>query len=130
MVKTLLFKLGFTILALLAPIQDAMLAVGFLIGIDLIMGITAAYKTGEKLKSARLKNTVVKLLVYNLLLISSFIAETYLAPYIPFVKICLGFLATVEIASISENFQKITGISFLKYVKTYLNERLNKTKED
>ena len=87
-----------------------------------------SYKTGVKLKSSRLKNTAVKMLIYNLLLISSFIAETYLAPWIPFTKIALSFLALVEISSMGENFQKITGMSFTKYLKDYLNEKLNSTK--
>ena len=130
MFNTILLKLGFTVLALLAPIQESILAVGFLIIVDLIMGIAGALKVKEKIKSARLKNTAVKMLVYNLLLISSFIAETYLAPYIPFVKIALGFLATVEIASIGENFEKVTGLSFLKYLKGFINEKLNSTKKD
>jgi len=117
-----------TVIVLLAPIQDAIFAIGFLVAVDLIMGITASYKTGVKLKSSRLKNTAVKMLIYNLLLISSFIAETYLAPWIPFTKIALSFLAIVEISSMGENFQKITGMSFTKYLKDYLNEKLNSTK--
>ena len=125
MIKTILIAA----LALIAPIQDAIFAIGFLIMIDLIMGVTAAYKTGEKLKSSRLKNTGVKMLIYNLLLISSFIAQTYLAPWIPFTKIVLGFLATVEITSMGESFQKITGLSFVRYIKDYLNEKLNSTKD-
>ena len=113
--------------AVLAPIQPAMIAIGVLIAIDLVMGIIAAYKSGEKIQSKKLKFTAVKLLIYNLLLISGFVAETFLAPWIPFTKIALGFLATVEITSIGESFQAISGLSFLRYVKHFINEKLNKT---
>ena len=117
----LLTKIALAILAILAPIQASILAVGFLIMADLITGLAAAYKKGESIKSERLKNTAVKMLVYNLLLMSSFIAETYLTPWIPFTNITLSFLAIVELKSLGENFHNITGINFIIYLKSYLN---------
>ena len=124
----LLTKIALAILAILAPIQASILAVGFLIVADLITGIAAAYKKGESIKSERLKNTAVKMLVYNLLLMSSFIAETYLTPWIPFTNITLSFLAIVEVKSLGENFHNITGINFIIYLKSYLNNKLNTPK--
>ena len=124
----LITKIGLAILAILAPIQTAILGVGFLIVADLITGIVAAYKRGEPIRSERLKNTAVKMLVYNLLLTSSFIAETYLTPWIPFTNVALSFLAIIEVKSLGENFQSITGISFVTYLKSYLNNKLNAPK--
>ena len=124
----LITKIGLAILAILAPIQTAILGVGFLIVADLITGIVAAYKRGESIRSERLKNTAVKMLVYNLLLTSSFIAETYLTPWIPFTNVALSFLAIIEVKSLGENFQSITGISFVTYLKSYLNNKLNAPK--
>ena len=124
----LITKTGLAILAILAPIQTAILGVGFLIVADLITGIVAAYKRGESIRSERLKNTAVKMLVYNLLLTSSFIAETYLTPWIPFTNVALSFLAIIEVKSLGENFQSITGISFVTYLKSYLNNKLNAPK--
>jgi len=124
----LITKIGLAILAILAPIQTAILGVGFLIVADLITGIVASYKRGEPIRSERLKNTAVKMLVYNLLLTSSFIAETYLTPWIPFTNVALSFLAIIEVKSLGENFQSITGISFVTYLKSYLNNKLNAPK--
>lgn len=124
----LLTKIALAILTILAPIQASILAVGFLIMADLITGVAAAYKKGESIKSERLKNTAVKMLVYNLLLMSSFIAETYLTPWIPFTNITLSFLAIVEVKSLGENFHNITGINFIIYLKSYLNNKLNTPK--
>ena len=115
-------------MSLLAPLQESIIAIGFLIAVDLLMGLIASYRNNIALTSSRLKNTAVKMLVYNLLLISSFVCESFLIPFIPMTKIALAFLGTVEITSLGESFQKITGISFIKYVKTYINERLNNTK--
>tara|TARA_R110000737_G_scaffold56080_3_gene80123 strand:- start:665 stop:1048 length:384 start_codon:yes stop_codon:yes gene_type:complete len=124
----LIIKISLSVLAILAPIQTAILGVGFLIVADLITGIVAAYKRGEPIRSERLKNTAVKMLVYNLLLTSSFIAETYLTPWIPFTNVALSFLAIIEVKSLGENFQSITGISFVTYLKSYLNNKLNAPK--
>lgn len=124
----LITKTSLAILTILAPIQTAILSVGFLIIVDLITGVIAAFKRGEVIKSDRLKNTAVKMLVYNLLLISSFIAETYLTPWIPFTNIALSFLAIVEVKSLGENFQDITGANFVTYLKSYINNKLNTPK--
>ena len=128
MIRTALIKVSISVVSLLAPLQESIIAIGFLIAVDLIMGLIASYRNDIALTSSRLKNTAVKMLVYNLLLISSFVCEAFLIPFIPMTKIALAFLGTVEITSLGESFQKITGISFIKYVKTYINERLNNTK--
>tara|TARA_R110000796_G_scaffold103477_2_gene212861 strand:+ start:472 stop:858 length:387 start_codon:yes stop_codon:yes gene_type:complete len=128
MIKTVLIKMFIAVVSLLAPLQESIIAIGFLITVDLIMGLIASYTSNIKLTSTRLKNTAVKMLVYNLLLISSFICEKYLIPFVPMTKIALAFLGTVEITSLGESFQTITGVSFIKYVKTYINERLNNSK--
>lgn len=124
----LITKIGLAILTIFAPIHAAILGVGFLIMTDLITGIIAAYKRGEAINSERLKNTAVKMLVYNLLLTSSFIAQKYLTPFIPFTNIALSFLTIIEIKSLGENFESITGISFIKFLKSYLNNKLNAPK--
>lgn len=126
--KTMFIKAILSILAILSPIEEAIVCIGVLIFIDLILGILAAYKLNKAITSTRLKNTAVKLLVYNLLLIASFISEKYLVSWLPFTKICLSFLAIVEITSIGENFQKITGLSFIKYLTEQLDKHLNKGK--
>jgi phage-related holin len=114
------------IIAVLAPIHDAMITCGILIVMDLIMGIVASRKLGEKIESKKLKNTVVKMLVYQLLIISAFISEKYMVDFLPLTKITLAFVAIVEFSSLAENFQKITGLPFVKYIAKYINNMLNK----
>lgn len=128
--KDFLFNLGLATLAVLAPIETAMIACGFLIMMDLLFALIAAKKNGVKIESSKLKITAIKMLVYNLFLISGFIAETYLSSYIPFVKIIVTYLSSVEIFSISESFQKITGLPILKYVKQQIMNKLNKGKDE
>jgi len=126
--KEYIVKFLISLLCVVSPIQEAIFSIGFLIIADLMMGLLASRKKKVKFTSTRLKNTAVKLLVYNILLISSFICQTYLVEWIPFTKICLSFLAIIELTSIGENFNSITGISFVKYIKQYINNHLTKGK--
>lgn len=112
-----------------APIGEAMFAVGALILIDTITGIWGSLKAGGKFSSTRLGETITKLLIYNVLLISAHIIETTLVNYIPFIQITLSFLAITEFISIGENFTRITGLRFVQYLKEkiknyYKNEEL------
>lgn len=127
--QEIIIKLLIAGVAIFLPIYPALLAMGLLIFIDLVMGLVASYKMKIPFTSSRLKNTGVKMLIYNLLIISCFVAQTYLSSYIPFLNIGLAFLSVVEISSIGESFQKITGLSFLKFIKKYINEKLNNPKD-
>lgn len=111
-------------LAIFAPLQDSMMAVGALITLDFIFGILAAKKAGKPIKSKRMADTLIKALVYQLLVISGFVAETYLAPYIPLTKAILGFIAMVEIFSIGESFTIITGLPFVSYIKNIVKNSM------
>lgn len=68
------------LITFLAPISNALIAILFLIGADLIMGLIAARKVKEKITSNKLSKTLIKILVYEILVISSLyqkLAENY-----------------------------------------------------
>lgn len=109
------------------PVIPAMVTVSILIAIDLVMGLIASKKKGIKIESKRLKNTAVKMLVYQLLIISGFLIESHLLSWLPITKMILGFLGVIELLSIGENFTKITGIPFIKYLRRFLRKKLNST---
>ncbi|MFM7088509.1 MAG: phage holin family protein [Candidatus Paceibacterota bacterium] len=127
--KEYIASLFMACIAVLAPLQSAMITVGVLIFIDLVLGLIAAKKQQIKIESRKLKFTAVKMLVYQLLIISAFIAEKYLIDWLPLNKITMAFIAVVEFTSIGENFQKITGLPFYQFIKDWLNQKLNKVKE-
>ena len=108
----------------LAPIASVMIAVGVLIMIDFIMGIIAARKTGDKINSKKMSNTLIKMLVYQLLIITSHLIELYLVPWLPILKITLSFIGIIEFLSIGENFTKITKKNFVKYIKDFIQSKL------
>ncbi len=103
------------ILAILAPIQATMLTVGFLIFLDLATGIWAAIKRQELIKSAALRRTVSKMIIYQLAVISGFFIEKYLLEgSIPVTKVVAGFIGLVEFKSILENSNIILGTDIFK----------------
>jgi hypothetical protein len=112
--KDLLEKLLLASLAALAPIQAIIISVGILILADMVTGILAARKRGEKISSAAMRRTVSKMFVYQMVVISGFLLEKYiLGSIVPVSKIVAGVIGMVEFKSMLENVNKITGIDIL-----------------
>ena len=106
-------------LAVLAPIQPLLVTVGVLIAADTVTGIMAAHKRGERIKSSGLGRAIVKLFVYQTVLITGFLMEKYLLQDtgIPITKLIGGYIGIVEMKSLVENAESITGIDLLKIKK-------------
>lgn len=119
----LIYKLLATLGLFFIPILPAMIAVGCLISIDTVTGIISAKKQGQKINSKSLGRVLTKMLVYQLLIISAHLVETYLFAQIPMIKITLAFLGMTEFLSISENFQGATGKSFLKFIRSWIDTK-------
>jgi phage-related holin len=94
-----------------------------LITVDFITAVIAAYKNKVPITSNRASKTVYKLLVYTMLLCTCLIADK-LTELSLFVHFCTYFLVIVEVFSIGENFQKITGLSFVNYLKKYIESKV------
>ena len=126
--KTILIKKWYYYMGLigvyLSPIQPVLIGVGVLITIDLVFGIMAARKEGQKISSRKLSQTLIKLFVYHLLIISGHIIEKTLIPFLPMVQIILMFLGITEMISLGENFSRITGMNFIGFIKKILNNKL------
>ena len=104
-------------IAVLAPIHAVMIVVGILIGADLILGIAASLKSGEKIHSAAMRRTVSKILIYQLAVITGFLCETYLmGGLLPISKLVAGVIGLVEMKSILENCDIINGEPIFKSV--------------
>lgn len=107
-----LFKIGSMIFLVLAPIHSVLVAVGVLILLDMITGLLAARKRGERITSSNLKNTVTKGFLYQSSVIVAFLMEHFLLDGIPVVKVVAGIIALTEGKSFFENVHAITGINF------------------
>ena len=131
--KEWLSKLAMASLAALAPIHMVMITVGVLIFSDLVTGVWAALKRGEKISSAIMRRTVSKILIYQLSVICGFMLETYiLDSVLPVAKIVAGVIGMVEFKSILENSNHIVGGNLFKMILEKLgseNDPKRKPKE-
>lgn len=102
--------LAASLIAILAPAKALLISVGFLVIADLATGLWAAYKRKEKIKSARLRDSVSKIVIYNIAVISGFLVETYMLENIfPVSKVVASVIGIVELKSILENANTIRG---------------------
>ena len=113
------------IVSFLTPIAPAMMTVGLLVFADTFTGIWAAKHKKQKITSHKLKRTISKVLLYNVSVITGFMIESYMIDFIPFVKIVLGAIATVEFYSLIENVSVVTGNNIAKYIM----EKMDKIKK-
>jgi len=125
--KEWLAKIAVAAMAALAPIHAVMISVGFLIVADLVTGIVAAKKRGEKVSSAAMRRTVSKILVYQLAVISGFLLEHYLmGDIMPVAKLVGGVIGMVEFKSILENSNTIVGTDIFKSILQKLGSENDK----
>lgn len=128
--KDLAVKAILSLFAVFIPIKSVILAVGFVVLVDLITGVMAAKKRGEEIKSAKLRQTIVKLLGYQLAILSGFIIEKYLInDFIPIVKVISSIIGLTELKSVLENAESITGVSMWDKFKELLNKKVEQVEK-
>ncbi len=104
-----------SLIAIFSPIQSALITVVVLIAIDMLTGILAARKKGEPVTSAGLRRTISKIFIYEVAVMIAFITEKYLAPdLLPIVKMASTMVAVVELKSVYENLNVLSGNELLR----------------
>lgn len=104
-----------SILAVFAPIQMVIVTTGVLVLADLLTGVLAARKRGEKINSGGLRRTVTKTTVYLTAICLGFLVERYMiGDFIAVSKIVSGLISAVEAKSIFENLDTLNGSSIFK----------------
>lgn len=95
----------------LAPTQTMALTALLLVLVDLLTGLVAARKQGNVITSNGLKRTVLKLVVYELLICLAYLTDTYLTKGVTLTILPLvtGVIGIGEIKSVTENLSIITG---------------------
>lgn len=113
--KEYVLKACLTFIAIFTPIHTLMFAVGFLVIADFVTGMIAAKKRGEEIRSSRMRDTVTKLGLYQVFLMSAFLAETFLiGSAIPIVKILAAIIGMTEFKSLVENMGSVLGRDLFK----------------
>lgn len=117
-------------LAVFTPIKAVIITVGILIVADFIFGVWAAKKRGEKITSKRLRDTVTKMCVYQMAVLTGFLGETYLLEgIVPVTKLVAAIIGAVELKSLFENYAAISGVDFASII-TKLGSQSTKDKKD
>lgn len=103
-----------SLIAVFAPIKALLLTTGVMLFADLVTGVWASIKRKEPITSAGLRRTVTKLFVYEAAIMLAFLAEHYMSDILPFVKMASAMISIVELKSIYENLNEISGSPLLK----------------
>lgn len=102
--------LGIAALAVFAPIQAILLTVFIAMSTDLILGLLVARKKKVKISSSRLRDSVAKLLIYEIVIMIGYLAETYIGILdLPLAKLLGTAVIAVEFKSLLENAEILTG---------------------
>jgi hypothetical protein len=83
--------------------------------VDFFLAIYRVWRENpKKIESRKMSNTVSKLLIYSLCILSLFLIETQIISMaIPLSKIGAGLISFVELKSIDETFKLMLGYSLL-----------------
>lgn len=124
-----LYSLGVLLLAFLAPIKMLLLTVGVLIFFDFIIGIFKAYKLGEDITSRKMGNTIGKILLYNMAVITIYMLDINLINSgIHPEKIVALLICSTETKSIMESFKILYGIDLWSVTKNLFKRGESTTK--
>lgn len=108
--KKLVFAVATAIWLAFIPLHTALMAVIALPAIDLVLGLLAAKRQGERITSAGLKRTVAKIALYEVATVLAFIVETWLTgPMVPAVKVITGMVGITELKSCLEHLDVLGG---------------------
>lgn len=128
--KNYLLSLCVSLLAIFTPVVPILLTIGFLIMTDFFVGLYRAYKMKEKITSRKMGNTISKMFLYQLTILSLFLFETYIiGPIIPLTKLGAGLIAVTELKSIDESVEKMTGVGIWKRLVKIIKRGESTTKD-
>jgi hypothetical protein len=130
-VKTKLLLLATSFLAVLSPVKPMIYVALLAIILDTSFGIWRSVKKGgwKAIKSRRLSHVISKSLLYCgsilfIFLVEKYIASDLLAHFIAvdlvMTKIVAFFCVAVEIKSINESYESVTGKNLLKSLREFV----------
>lgn len=117
-------------LAILSPIKPLMLVIGFLIMVDFVFALYKAWKLKEKITSRKMGQTIPKIILYNLAIMSVYFLNKYIFDTgLPLEKIMAGLIGLTEVKSIDESFKQLFGYSFYVKLKKAISRGVSNTKD-
>lgn len=109
------------IFSFFVPIKGFLLFVIAVTFADMVTGIKAARKEGQKINSRGLYRTSEKIAVYFVgIMIFEGAKNTFSLP-VPITYMVAFLIATVELTSISENIKRITAVNLMTLITRFFN---------
>ena len=99
------------VVAFFTPIALWIVAIGFFVFADFVTGLLKARRNGYKIESKKMFRSVPKFVAYGIAVIIANLLMLLFEVDFPAVKLITGFIAFIEIKSIDENIEAITGHS-------------------
>lgn len=123
---------GALIISFFTPIAKLMFVIGLLVTFDIITGVIAAKKRGEKITSKKLGATVTKTLLYFITIILAQIMQNNFLPSFDqsITKAVGSIFAVIEFKSNLENISSATGIDLIENFKQYIETKRRIKKDD
>lgn len=123
---------GAIVLSFFAPIAKLMFIIGLLVTFDIITGVIAAKKRGEKITSKKLGATVIKTLLYFItIILAQIMQNNFLQSFDQSITKAVGALfAVIEFKSNLENISSATGIDLIDNFKQYIETKRRVKKEN
>ena len=99
------------VMSFMAPIQVFIIWMLIFVGVDLVSGILAAKKRGEKLESKKLRATINKMTWYFMFIVLAQGLDIHVVPWIDMhlASMVSAIICGVELYSVLENAYSITG---------------------
>ena len=111
-------------LAVFLPIKELMLTIGFLVAADMVVGIWKALKLKQRIRSRRMSDTITKLLLYQIAIMSGFLIETFIiSELIPITKLVATVVALIEYNSHIESIESVSGKVLWSKIKTIIGRK-------
>lgn len=113
------------LISILFPLKDYLQLIGLFIAIDYVLGVWKAINQREEISSQRTMQTILKSIVYLLMVIAGSkvaIVVGELPENSNIVWVICVFILYTETVSIDENFKAINKISIINYLKKALGK--------
>ena len=120
------WKLLIVLGAMFRPIQEELYVIIGLVIADFITGVWKSIRVKSKFSSRKMGNTVGKFGVYFIVLLGAFGFDKWILETGPWLsKGISGFIACVELVSIAENAEQITGLKLKQFIQNFLKRNQN-----
>lgn len=127
---TFITKLLLSTLVFLAPIKELIIGIGFLLFVDFVLGIVVAKKNGIPIQSKEAKRTIIKMLLYQLTILTAFVLDTVFIPGSIIVRVAAMAIGLVEGKSIFEHIYTLTGLNVWDLLKDKIQSAVSSNTKD